>query len=345
MSNDLECPYCGEWQEANHDDGHGLGEDTLWQETCRSCGKDFTFWTTILFSYDTQKADCLNGSPHNFQWTNTYPQEYAKMQCTICETYKDGKYRGAVEGGGAMSIKTPVYCSGDYLCDADNIAFADFSITMSWERDQIITAINEHADLKAKLAVAVEANRRRNSRSLSRRTDGKFLPIKRQASCMETNARTAQDQGGRMSDRFKFRAWDGKTMWMGWSLHGCNDGSFYGGHFGDVEPPSEEGCPRDGWEWKGADEITLMQCTGLRDANGTLMFEGDVVKVTHTDKPLSDRAKSKEFYCPVVWDAHNGSWRYEYPKNYNIYRCGQHLRLAVVIGNIYENPELLKEAQ
>lgn len=80
-----------------------------------------------------------------------------------------------------------------------------------------------------------------------------------------------------MSDRFKFRAWDGKTMWMGWSLHGCNDGSFYGGHFGDVDPPSEEGCPRDGWEWKSADEITLMQCTGLRDANGVLIFEGDIV--------------------------------------------------------------------
>ncbi len=55
-------------------------------------------------------------------------------------------------------IKTPVYCSGTgYLCDADNIGIAALQYANPAERIYMVTAINEHADLKAKLAVAVEA--------------------------------------------------------------------------------------------------------------------------------------------------------------------------------------------
>lgn len=58
-----------------------------------------------------------------------------------------------------MGIKTPVYRSGEgYLCDADDIILAAFAYATPAERDHVITAINEHAALKAKLAVAVEVN-------------------------------------------------------------------------------------------------------------------------------------------------------------------------------------------
>lgn len=86
--NDAECPYCGKDQEINHDDGYGYEEDELHSQECGDCGKRFTFWTSISFHYSTQKADCLNDAPHDYQLTKTYPPEYAKMRCTVCQEYK-----------------------------------------------------------------------------------------------------------------------------------------------------------------------------------------------------------------------------------------------------------------
>lgn len=82
---DVECPYCGEWQEINHDDGYGYGEDETYQQECRDCGKTFVFTTGILYVYSSEKADCLNGKNHNYQPTSTFPKKYTKMRCTMCD--------------------------------------------------------------------------------------------------------------------------------------------------------------------------------------------------------------------------------------------------------------------
>jgi hypothetical protein len=69
MSDDLECPYCGESNEVCHDDGFGYSEDEAHEMECESCGKNFVFYTSISFSYSPQKADCLNGAAHRFsEW-------------------------------------------------------------------------------------------------------------------------------------------------------------------------------------------------------------------------------------------------------------------------------------
>jgi len=59
-----------------------------------------------------------------------------------------------------------------------------------------------------------------------------------------------------MNDRFKFRAWDTGLNMMMESLI-------------DFDHASEELCVHVGQ--------ILMQCTGLRDKDGALIFEGDVV--------------------------------------------------------------------
>ncbi|SEN68042.1 hypothetical protein [Nitrosomonas marina] len=84
MMDEAHCPYCGESQEINHDDGYGYEEDKLHRQGCGSCGKEFVFTTSIHFYYATHVADCLNGSEHKYEPTNTYPVEYTKMKCRDC---------------------------------------------------------------------------------------------------------------------------------------------------------------------------------------------------------------------------------------------------------------------
>lgn len=81
---DTECPYCGSDVEINHDDGYGYSEDELHQQECGNCDKTFTYWTSIYFSYSTNKADCLNGGEHNYRKTITVPVEYTKLRCEMC---------------------------------------------------------------------------------------------------------------------------------------------------------------------------------------------------------------------------------------------------------------------
>ena len=81
----------------------------------------------------------------------------------------------------------------------------------------------------------------------------------------------------------------------------------------------------------GADEyydtVMLNQCTGLKDKNGKLIYEGDIVKETLKD------FTNEEIITVVKWDKLNASYNLENSQN-----CERE-----VIGNIYENKELLDE--
>lgn len=86
MSKDVECPYCGEWQEVCHDDGQGYAEDELHQQDCADCDKTFVFTTYISYSYESSKADCLNGGDHAYRKTMTAPRWATRMRCEDCDT-------------------------------------------------------------------------------------------------------------------------------------------------------------------------------------------------------------------------------------------------------------------
>lgn len=80
------------------------------------------------------------------------------------------------------------------------------------------------------------------------------------------------------------------------------------------------------------DEIVLMQSTGLKDKNGKEIFEGDEVK-------MAKDVYSEPTYYEVVRHR-GGAYRLESKQH----GCELWLRHTdcEIVGNVYENPELLE---
>ena len=80
------------------------------------------------------------------------------------------------------------------------------------------------------------------------------------------------------------------------------------------------------------DPSTICQCTGLKDKNGKLIWENDIIKC-------------KFGIAVAVWD--KSEWRIKLVKD-NIWRKDLHYwvvednQRTEVIGNIFDNPELLE---
>ena len=93
MSEDVECPYCGKWQEINHDDDYGYTEDETFEQECWNCDKVFAYTTSVHFYYEAEKAPCMNGGKHNFKQILGEPKEeyIGRYRCEYCakESYDE----------------------------------------------------------------------------------------------------------------------------------------------------------------------------------------------------------------------------------------------------------------
>lgn len=95
-----------------------------------------------------------------------------------------------------------------------------------------------------------------------------------------------------------------------------------------------------GSEFYGMHQVELMQYTGLKDKNGKQIYEGDIVKLD-----------SNPHFMITRYDDHYGAFIFENPKNHVDCEViglqnkhGDELGELVereIIGNIYDNPELL----
>lgn len=87
------CPYCGAGQEIDHTDGYGYEEDEIFQQECENCEKTFTYETSITFSYDVHKCDCMNGGKHKWELMKSIPICYSKMICYDCGETRELTHR------------------------------------------------------------------------------------------------------------------------------------------------------------------------------------------------------------------------------------------------------------
>lgn len=157
-----------------------------------------------------------------------------------------------------------------------------------------------------------------------------------------------------MNDRLKFRAWvkdayfydeDENKYEKSFMIYGVAVFEGYrAGHYGydiedqlklqgfsedEIEQFENDWCSEDGDDWYNFDADEIEQCTGLKDKNGKLIFEGDIVSCL-MNRP---RKGVVEYHRNAFSLNENGSYSEDIVFSE---KCCQ------VIGNIHENPELLK---
>lgn len=144
-----------------------------------------------------------------------------------------------------------------------------------------------------------------------------------------------------MQDRFKFRFWHKPTNKMV-DCYGFNEDFVFGDTLDGV------GTVYNPAKFK---DCILMQSTGLKDKNGKLIYEGDIFKT-------QEFCRGKEYYCYSVIKYSDGGYYLEGSYvtsgntlkfiNYDIRNISEDLLesgLFDLVGNIYENPELLEVEQ
>ena len=141
-----------------------------------------------------------------------------------------------------------------------------------------------------------------------------------------------------MNDRYLFRA---KRIDNGEWVEGYlfDDGFENGRMFvGGLVIEEYHGTACDDWSITGidfyeVDSSTICQCTGLKDKNGKLIWENDIILC-------------KVGTAKVIWN--RSEWRIEWLEN-DLWRKDLYYwavednQKIEVIGNIFDNPELMRE--
>lgn len=128
----------------------------------------------------------------------------------------------------------------------------------------------------------------------------------------------------------KFRAWDKRTKelvgvsdisWMKIAAdNSYKNSEFY--HLTGSEKGRHYKAPQD--------QVILMQFTGLLDKNGVEIYEGDIIK-SHTG--WKDQV--------VAWDDYRAGFYAQLPQGSDLAEIMNSENRFEIIGNIYENKELL----
>ena len=127
----------------------------------------------------------------------------------------------------------------------------------------------------------------------------------------------------------KFRAWNEKTesfIDYGDLMLDLKNGKVYSGDVGIPEYTIDV-----------TNQVILMQYTGCRDKNGLEIFEGDVIKDKYDKIRLVQRYVGAFVITNKIPDSDGQESTYSYFNN-----LSNHHFYFEVIGNMWENPELLE---
>lgn len=114
-----------------------------------------------------------------------------------------------------------------------------------------------------------------------------------------------------MSREIKFRGWDGER----------------------ILSPEDLSVSPGGRRWLGHVDVLLMQYTGLKDGNGKEIYEGDLIELK-----IDFGYGPQPVIASVIWEG--AGWQFDSDAGcaYGSDAVGE------VIGNIYENPDLLEQS-
>ena len=139
----------------------------------------------------------------------------------------------------------------------------------------------------------------------------------------------------------KFRAWDLDKLRMVYVINMEYDYNRDLHHAVITNSPMEVGERRH-----NCDDLVFMQFTGFKDKNGKEIYEGDIVATGNDGNDGADVWKKEDNgYAQVMF---NDGWGVDiiskhYGWSYNDAESIYALKYLEIIGNIYENPELLQE--
>jgi len=85
----------------------------------------------------------------------------------------------------------------------------------------------------------------------------------------------------------------------------------------------------------GIPPIKFLQYTGLKDKNGVEIYEGDIVRY------FEHYENGSPVTCEVKWDSNNLLWGAYFEQTQRHHLTQSDSTGIEVIGNIYENPELM----
>ena len=138
-----------------------------------------------------------------------------------------------------------------------------------------------------------------------------------------------------MNDRFKFRFWNkSKNRYINTEKLVLNDGTYT--QVGTKQMNNGTYCSYIVNEYNTSDVIPE-QCTGLKDKNGKLIYEGDIVRVIE-----QCMTNTLDRNYPMLFNEKTAKFGFKHPDGHFFYFTNNDDFSYEVIGNIHENADLIK---